>query len=495
MKGFFKMFQRQAIVPAIKEPPFQLQAIGKGPIGPKAQCLVNDRERIIKAGIQFPQFVPITSEIFKEVAVESGASKAKNEIDAIQCLNQYKLSPALFSQISEHAISFDTQDNNGRAVMVRNDDYALGLGLTYSGPAAITGEQDEKLFVSRVLQQLRRSWASCFSENFRIFAQMKSLADIGATMLMPVYGMAVIDEKDGSNGLLYTPISINFLGYSGSSSNKTAIFSVGAGIGGANKPGFSKRFRGYGISEKSVHDAMVIALNDRAKSSHSGPRVLDMERSEMASLWQMLDKEVAIYDVNSFLRDLEKNTSALHLQLSNFSSNAQRYAEFVMPEYSPQLTCVQTSPVILEPATMPQVSGRSVILESDSVVGSTSISTRNVRFASKAPTEDDVRFNRENNGYLLVIDVGGSSGNIKWELKHLYNAGAVVICVDQSKASWFEFSTHLDGYFRELGIPVLGADAESAAAFRRKIGPASHCLVAADEFPADSRPRGFVALI
>ena len=65
------------------------------------------------------------------------------------------------------------------------------------------------------------------------------------------------------------------------------------------------------------------------------------------------------------------------------------------------------------------------------------------------------------------MEVSGSSRNLKWELKHLHNAGAVVICVDNNGAcNLGEFSTHLSGYFRELGILVLGANAAKSAEFR-----------------------------
>ena len=487
----------QVFTPVLKPISPAIDVIGKGSIGPKAKCLFDDKERILKAGIEFPKFIPITSDIFDEVAGESGALGAKSEIEALRCLNRYVLSPALFSQISEAALSFKKQSNGGRAVIVRTDDYALGLGLTYSGGAAITFEQDEKLFVSRILQQLRRSWASCLSENFQIFAQMKGLTEIGATVLMPVFGAPVMQRKDAVNDMLYTPISINFLGYFGDFLKKTAIFSVGAGIGGANRQTCSTRFRGTEIkSSVLVHSLEHASPCAARRADENTPRVLDMTNSRMAPSTVKLNVDMIKLMTVPFYRNLDENTREINNQVSCFASDAQRYAEFVVPSFdSPQLTIVQTSPVHLTPARKPNINGKSIILESKFVVGSSSVSTINVRFAGSTPTKEDVSFNKENKNYLLVIDSGISSWHFKWELKHLHNAGAVVICVNQPQASYFDFSTHLSGYFRELGIPVIGAGAESAAAFRKKIGPASHCLVFADEFSSNGGSEGFVALV
>jgi len=490
-----------------KQPPLQLQAIGKGAFGPKAQCLLDDRERIIKAGIGFPKLIPITSEIFKQVADESGASKAPNEHEAFKCLYSCNLSPQLLLQISDGALSFGTQANSGRAVMVRTDDYAGGLGITYSGPAAISSEQSEEfaaispgqpdeLFVSRIVRQLKRAWASCLSENFQIFAQMKGLKDIGATMLMPVYGMPALRKQDGANDLLYTPISINFLGKFGTPA-ELSVFSVGTGIGGANRRNASIRFSSLKIDKDAIVHALFNATFSLKRNNEFDPLVLDMSRSKMVPSCSATNMDILNMYTKSFSKNLDKNTAEINNQISQFSSGVQRYAEFLLPNLDfTELVCVQTFPVRLEPANSPKLSRKSIILESDAVIGSSSVSTRKVRFAGRAPTADDICFNKENRGYLLVIDAGESSWNFKWELKHLHNAGAVVICVDNDISAFnFEFSTHLSGYFRELGILVLGANAASAAEFRKKLRADSECLVFADEFSSDGKPNGFVALI
>jgi hypothetical protein len=247
MAGMFSFLSRK------NKQSFQIQSIGQGEFGPKSRGLLDDRKRAIKAGISFPSLVPITSEIFNKVAGESGALKAKNELDAFKCLYKYELQPELVVQITEDALSFGLQNNGGRAVMVRADDYPLGLGLTYSGAAAINSDQDEKLFSARLVGQLKRVWASTLSENFKIFAKMKGLNDVGAAMLMPVFGVPVISRKHGGNDLLYTPISINFLGYFGY--GNTAVFSVGAGIGGANRRFVSLRFRKNSVDEDFIRSA------------------------------------------------------------------------------------------------------------------------------------------------------------------------------------------------------------------------------------------------
>ena len=481
-----------------KEPPFQVQAIGKGAFGPKAQSLLDDRKRAIKSGIGFPKLVPITSEIFQGVAYESGASKAKNELEAFKYLYRYVLPPELLLQISEAALSFEKHNNGGRAAMVRADDYPAGLGLTYSGPAATTYEQDDALFVSRTVQQLKRAWASCLSENFQIFAQMKGLKDIGAAMLMPVYGTPLMNRHDWSDNLIYTPISINFLGFTdGIPMEQAAVFSVGAGIGGANNPYVSIRHREKAVKDSSIVYALSYSTFAFKRIDDSSPLALDMARSEMVPSLLNLEVNSVTRNVESFLKNLERNTAEINRQISDFTSGRQRYSEFLMPSFhSPQLVITQTCQVKLEPAKKPKISGKSVILESEAAVGSSSVSTKKVRFAGSEPTTEDVRFNKENEKYLLVIDVDYDElRRVKWELKHLHNAGAVVICVNGAEVCNYDFSTHLSGYFRELGILVLGANASSAVEFRKKLRADSECLVFADEFSSGGKSSGFVALI
>jgi nucleoside 2-deoxyribosyltransferase len=215
----------------------------------------------------------------------------------------------------------------------------------------------------------------------------------------------------------------------------------------------------------------------------------------MVDSWSNIDGKMIGMQISPIYAELEKYTSEINRQISKFTSGDQRYAEFVMPDFeSSQLTLVQTWPISLKDAKDPKHGAKGKVLESEHVVGSASIITEKVRFAGSSPNEDDVRFNRENEKYLLVVDAGITSYNFKWELKHLYNAGAVVIIVNQKDTSLYDFATHLSGYFRELGIPVMGANSDGKEKIM-EIAKDSQCLVFADEFQSDGKSHGYVALV
>ncbi|MCX6769333.1 MAG: hypothetical protein NT051_01490 [Candidatus Micrarchaeota archaeon] len=508
MASMFHWFKKSPVPPTANTGvPKQIQKIGNGEIGLKSKGLLAEKGKAIESGIIFPSLVPITSEIFQEVSESSGASKAKSELEAYKCFYKHELPPSLVSQVSDAIFSFDSLPNTGMATMVRADDWPVGIGLTYSGPAAITGEQLEdglqNLYVGRVIAQLKRVWASSYSENFQIFARMKGLNEIGAAMLMPMLGAPVMSKRDGANDILYTPLSINFLGYFGSFPAQKAVFSVGPGLGGANKLTDSDRTRGGVIADLSLQWSLSMATIDSKHdpTDKSCPFALDMTRSHLAPSWSMLDFRSVSSSIEYFLNNLKENTVKINQQISAFASGRQLYAEFVMPCFdSTSLALVQSSPVKFISAEKPSVDGKSIIFEGNTVIGSTFVSTKKVRFAGATPTKEDIIFNKENKGYLLVVSVPHALLRSKWELKHLYNAGAVVFCVGTEpdileRDIINDFSTHLGGYFRELGIPVLGVESEKAAGFKQRLGKESECLVFADEFSRNGGSEGFVALI
>lgn len=447
--------------------------IGDGKPGPKTTALRNDRDGIVRAGAIYPDNVAITPHSFKHFLKESGALYAKSYPEAYSKLQQHPFSKSDKQTITDALMAFP--EPLRYSLMVRGDDYSVGIGLGHTGTASAISSMGFGELFSQVCYEIKKVLASDFGPDMIVFKKKMGMKDNSGVLLMPIYGDR--DYVGGENGekLICPPLSINYIGKVGGK----AIISVGGGIGGANlkvhMPGYSSMHK---VSREISKEMMEHAISHKMVG---GVSELDGELNEAMTQFYPL----AAAD------SLAERFMGINAIVDRIASNlGQRYLEIVMDDFlKPLWVVVQSAQVRINQITKPEVPKESLLADSLDVVGTGLKYTNQILFAGHTPTVMDIGFNRYNENYLLVLDVHMASMiNMGWSLSSFSNAGAVVMEIGNAQYKLF---SHLGGYFRELGIPVLSAKFDSK--IKAQVGEKPYinrkCLVYANEFESE----GFVA--
>jgi hypothetical protein len=449
--------------------------VGKGNPGPKTLALRADRAAMEQTRLHYPSHASFTPVFFQRFLQESGALMADGHRAAKRRIMKTEFSPEERGQIKEAILEFDPLLR--LHLMVRSDDYAGGIGLGFSGGASISYERSggfENIdpLIAQVELQMKKVLAGDFDPDMEAFKEKKGISGNPGVLLMPVFGeyMPFPDEKAPRAGIAPL-LSVNFLG----KVKGKALVAVGVGIGGANSR-FAMHELDYCVPDDKYEEEAV-TYRGKAISRDDGTIIeasfkeYIQSRARARSLypdqWDILDSEIDRL----------------------LSQTGPRYLEIVQEDViRPSWVVVQSAPFEIKNVERPEIMNGAV-LETDKVIGTKLLNTEKIRFAGRRPTSEDVAYNQREDGYALLIDSPAMAdmGN-NWSLRHYSNAGAIVVALDEIFGM---LSSHLNGYFRELDIPVLAVQGSRLRMVVERAGDENlGCTIYANEFSSE----GFVAL-
>ncbi len=443
-------------------------AFGNGQLSPKALSLANDEANIRRADFGFPDKAAFNPNFFSKHLTESGALEAKTLEKANERVMKHQFDAERKEAIIAAAETFYKKGH--RLLFSRTDDWDIGLGLTESAP--VRGRTVAELAES-IERQFKKQLCSEFDPNVIAFRERKGTPDhrMGA-LLMPFYGERTKMSKDGPEHTT-TVFSIN---YFGKNPEGKALISVGGGLGGANHK-YAEHYIGKEISHESLSEAMCKQMHWPDCSGGAGNYNLGVPSDLYASL---------LLRLNAIRRDIDSKINSL------IGLTGQRYLEIVSNGADDfNWMVVQSAPIEIVNAEKPDYEKKSILMSTEHVIGTNIVKADKIRFKKQGfhPSNEDWEYNKYNRNYLLVVEIPTAGGfRNEWQLQHISNAAAILLVVGGVRQTFF---SHLGGYYRELGIPVLAGNI-AFNQFRKLAGDNGEhkFVVHVDEFA----PEGFVAV-
>ncbi|MFA6328848.1 MAG: hypothetical protein WCY41_05370 [Candidatus Micrarchaeia archaeon] len=458
--------------------------IGTGKMGGKSQSLIDAKGAFQKAGLPFPKLQPCTSEHFEEFYDRAGANGKGSNAEKQKKVMETKFTYNEMKPIIEAALRDCTyaplfpDEKPFYAAFARSDEYEAGTGVRKSQSALSHGS--EALFIDRLFFAIKEVLASRFNEDAVIFDRMMGLGkEANGAMIMPYYGSHVI----GNSFTASFPILLS-VAYGGDS-KKAVISTFESGslvqwhnIGGVATDSMFNAILANNFSEhltpKILHSKINFmngACSDSTISSSFGAIIKASLPPGISDGYSERIVNINIDDqLHSLCASVNSVSEALPLL---FSELGPFYAEFVMNPHASGAMPVQLAK-LRTAAFKVDLSARHLPIQVIESIGTCERHVEKVRSAGRVPSEDDIRFNEGNSGYMLHIKANGRLPMESWSLRHLFNAGAVFLEVPG--ASNYNFGFHLGGYLRELGIPLIISN--TSPIFRQD----GKYIVYADEF-------------
>jgi len=452
------------------------KVIGQGEPGGKTVGLSNIRERAEKAGIPIPDFISMTPFCFEEILDKSGARKANNQFDAGGCLRKYDFSPELLNPLQENlalmAKNCGIIDRLWWPLIVRSDDKG-STGVWESVPVVVSSDLNDSDM--RIIScAMKNVLGSDFSYDAKEFRSKTNSQNIGV-MIMPIAG----DAPWRMNGEFIAPhLSISYIG----KVNDLSYVAAGPGLGGANLKTNEGAVR---LRTKNLPDELFLQVL-KGKNGDGDLFVSALTLSSSKIEYKGFDR-VELGKAKSLLYEFALKieqlvTGKLPLSLE-FAWSAKNH---------PQGALLQSDELAIQKVTQPQAKNEDTLISTSSVIGTKLCSADKVKLVIGSMSDKDVAFNRENNNYLLVIDIDDVKHGY-WNLTGYSNAAALILQSDDGR----EISdySHLGGMFRELGIPVLEGKFDHhkiPVSLHEKPVQDIRAIVYVDEFRSEG-PLGFVA--
>ena len=468
------MVGRTAYLSSLTRRPREI--IGPGAPDRKTQGIIDISAAAKKAGFIIPEYACITPGFFQRFLDDSGACKAATREEATSLILAHSFTRQEIETLRAAAMLFKPH-KYGHLLAVRSGDQAEGLGI-WAGGRAYAPLKDEKRLFGMVESTAKEILASDFSDDAIAYKEKKGISGNPGVILSPLYGECFTSRF--GDKMFMTPASVNFLGRQ----NGQGIFSYGPGIGGANdfeSPWlYHEKLSGMDSTRFQIQEGKYINMDKLLPSrSRANENEYNMREAQDA---------------------FNKKLSAM------MNGGVQRYLEFALDSAVEQSwVLTQAANAKIPALTAPSLDGREILAHASDIIGTDSVQTDKVYVSRYRGDDTLIRFNRENNGYLLVVltsTIGGDPhsqghGTIfddNYSLRHFSNAGAVVVlCWDIMN----KLASHIGAAKRALGIPILAVKTSEMERDIRKWGfevgrPSdAKCIVYANEFDGDE-PAGMV---
>jgi hypothetical protein len=464
---------------------------GGGSPDPKTRGLLKDLNPILDAGLGFPHLASLTPAFSRRYLERNGVFEAENPEQARTRARNGTFSARGKREIRDAVLALGEVLEG--PLFVRSGEWASGLGIwdskiAYLRPGTMLGKFNIREFLELVERCIKEVLISDFKPNAMVFKRMKKLTEPPGILLTPMEGTTAISDRGAK---VFLPgISMNFLGWI----NRTCMYTLGCGIGAANDRylvtgGMGNRIGWWGAEYedrliKSLHTAPYLG-KDEGSTHYS-----EMKEFGKAQYRDYACKESAWKAVEKRIRGLIKITGP-------------RYLELVSRGYQdPDLTVVQSAPFRYEKIKEPNMAEKQVVW-SNIVYGTGIANTERVKYVdfycrTNEALKEIEDYNRTHENYLLVLNLGFLTDICNLELRHVYNAKAIVVEFKETGRTYVH--THLNGWMREAGIIVVARynpDEESKFQFgimdSLKANPEQElkCMVYADEF----KQKGWLAVL
>ncbi|MFA5349671.1 MAG: hypothetical protein WC309_04910 [Candidatus Paceibacterota bacterium] len=410
-----------------------VEKIGTGNPGRKSLKLLENRELIERNGFMPLHMISITPEILGNWMKENGILEAKNDDDAWDRINSFSLPKGMLREIEEKLLMLPFELRF--RIMVRSDESEYGNGSWSSGPVYIApwdirDDNDVERIVKLIEWQIKRILTSDFKKSTRIYKQRMGIEETPGVMLMPIYG-ALTEMR-----ALLPLFSINYLG----KINEMARISVGCGIGGANMECSAL----HGLFER-------IPLIEFIGDNNVG--TCWWTANSNGNIANMHAREIIQWAHDNIPVEREK-WERINEMVGGLVSGGAKYLEITNAGLEPVWCVTQIADFEYSKPRPPKNNKKNIHISTNEVLGTKVIKREKIRFKTGKPGREDMEYNENNKGYILILDCNQASDFRKyWNEGYASNADAVILLLNEFTG---DIGSHLGGYFRTLGIPVLG---------------------------------------
>ncbi len=448
--------------------------VGKGKPGLKTMALRNDMAAIEKNNLYFPDHIALTPNFFQRFLWDSGALNETDLNKKYQKVKNGTFTPKELKQIKDSVMSFDFLLRY--VLMIRSDDWPVGIGLEESIPTCIPyklmGEKEgDYLLLQKVESAIKQVLASQFNQDAQEFKKLKGIEDFSGVQIMPFWGeqISVTPKFEDSDIRVITPLfCANILG----PINGKYLVSVGNGIGGANSNLKKVRF------EKDIY-------------------ILDSNAGDLARRFCLEINSGAVnrFEIGRYVRMFStspirnRGLDTIEKDLVNFTSEVgPRWIEIVAEDIlRPNWVVVQSAQIDYKPIERPEIENERILFKSHKCSGSKVVTTGNIIVNRAGDKNQIAKNNGKNKDYILVLNDTWGAGILEtYNLSMISNAIGIILI---SKEIINIFQSHLNGWIREINIPIIGIESSRNDQLIEKIKNGGKITLYCNEFMQE----GFVA--
>ncbi|MFA6531039.1 MAG: hypothetical protein WCT31_04870 [Candidatus Micrarchaeia archaeon] len=397
--------------------------VGQGKPGPKTLGLQRDKDNIHNAGFGYPINIALTPKFLQRRLLESDITSRDDSGVAQKKLEATPFTESERREIARALVEFPKEART--RLIVRSDESEDGTGIMRSNTIFFDeGASNMEKLVLQIEKEIAYLLAAESTNKARLYRALAGLTENMGVSIMPVYGEQFFDHDITRRSILSPVYGLEYLGpYNGRS-----LLSI-----------FSSIFVAEDISmifpDGTEQHLNHRSLRRRVCKINGNPPYPRVRRTE-------------IEKINRLTR-----------------LTGPRYLELVKDEWgSPNFVVVQSA--IFSPPNIekPNKAHWKTDLQSPFAFGIASAFTHEVAYQNFTITKYGQSFSRLRNydsnhrGYLLIVE-GNTAGvllDMLYNQFSIVNAGAVIVI--DSRASRAGRFSHLGGFFRALGIPIIITD-------------------------------------
>jgi hypothetical protein len=397
--------------------------VGAGQPGPKTRGLRNDKKDIQESGFHYPINIALTPAFLQRRLMDANVQPSDNREGALKKLDSV---PFTDSERAEIARALQEFPPGARSrLIVRSDESAEGNGLMAS--VKLFPKDTIDALVTVIESVVARIMAGEYGNHqLDLYKKIAGIEGNTGILIMPIYGEAFQAFNFGKWKQVTSPaFGLNYLG----PFNKKSLLSV------------------FSEGDVLLSDQLAIENPDGTR-----------RELENATLRDTLFAVGGLPPHPRYKRTLID-------RISRFTRRAgPRYVEVVKDSWDkPEFVIVQSAPFSCPQIKKPSKKEWKTDIRANLAFGIATANTHECRHVnatfmiegSKEEFEALKDYDTSHKGYLLAAEGMGAGMflNMLYGNLNVSNAGAIVLVFDgQNKLMAF---SHLGGFFRALGIPII----------------------------------------
>ncbi len=430
--------------------------VGKGLPGPKTLGLRNDRTDIQASGFHYPINVALTPQFLQRRLLEAGITVTDDRDNAFEKLKKVPFTEPERTELKRALLELPTEVRS--RLIVRSDESAEGTGLLTSRRTSETADVDSLILeIEKIAGEILSGEYGTLPKLYRKIVGMETNTGVS---LMPFYGERFVDLETGRRQI--SPVfGMNFLGLC----TRRNLLSVSTTL-------------------STIEQLALETPNGTRRPLESGQLLETLGTINRAPPYPRYRRSL-----RDRIMNLIERTGARYLEIVRDGWDTHDYV------------VVQSAPYSCPATKKPDRREYERVVKTKLAFGIASARIRECKyvhlelFGESMEAElqalkeyDSTHSDPAHKGYLLVIN-GLSVGMVPdliYRKLMLANPGALLICAFGLGNKNMAFS-HLGGFFRALGIPILIADeSDEPSSFlrvlREKREMELDCLVYANQF-------------
>ncbi|MBI5051585.1 hypothetical protein HZC08_02385 [Candidatus Micrarchaeota archaeon] len=397
--------------------------VGKGSPGQKTLGLRNDKKNIQAAGFRYPINAALTPKFLQRRLLDANVKPTDDRTTVRQKLKGTPFNRTELDEVKDALAEFPAEAR--RRLIIRSDESAEGNGLLVSRKICFpSGFDTLDAIVTGIETAVTDIMVSEYTDQVRLYKKITETDTNTGVLIMPIYGEEFVDLESTSRSSRVEPVyGLNYLGP------------------------YNRRSLLAPFSE-------VIEL-DHLGIVHSDGTIVKIENN---SLMELLHAITGLPPPR-FRRSLVERIMRLVQRVG------PRYLELVKDEWgSHDFVVVQSAPFSCPSIERPDSAKWKTDVRTKLAFGTARADISECRHMSFEISErgldlDGLKaYDAAHKGYLLLAEkmTAGVILSMLYERLNIVNAGAIVIYQEETRR--LTAFSHLGGFFRTLGIPILIID-------------------------------------